>query len=308
MSKFSLVGAAGILIGILGVVGPIGWDYYKTKSEIELSVVEKSIIISKPEKLDGLVITYAGEALDELSKTTFSLTNSGRTPILKKDVASPITVKFAKDSNIIDAKIDRMQPLDLGALLQFNRGEGMLILEFSLLNPGDRIDFSVLAKTTAVDFDAGGRIAGVSSLHVVKDIAQDKISKSAPWTFYPVGFFSAFLALTSMVGFTRFPAEKRTKARFSAGTFELPNHKTLDAWIDWVNSDFFFMTPSEREPLIMLLKTLPVGDDFAAMHGEKIMAAVQSILNRMTPNLRVALVVFGIAAAGGWYVFSSILV
>lgn len=306
MTKFSVAGAVSILIGILGVIGPIGWDYYKTTSEIELRILEKSIVISKPQKLDGLVITYGGEALDELSKTTFSLSNTGRTPILKKDVASPVTLKFAKDSSIIDAKIDRMQPLDLGASLQFNRGDGMLTLEFPLLNPGDRIDFSVLAKTSAVDFDAGGRIAGVSSLHVVKDIAQTKVGKSLPWTVYPVGFFSVLLALVSIVGFSHAPAERRMKAKVNTGTFELPNLKTVDAWIEWVNADFYFTTKDERGALISLLRSLPPGNDFAADHGVVIFAAVQRMLSTMVPNFRMALIVLGIAAAGGWYVFSNI--
>lgn len=84
MKRSGLVGVTGILVGLLGVVGPIVWEYYKTKSEIKLRVVGTSTIISKPKKLDGLIITYDGEALDQLSKTVFSLINSGRTPILKK--------------------------------------------------------------------------------------------------------------------------------------------------------------------------------------------------------------------------------
>lgn len=306
ITKLGFASVTGILVGILGVVGPIVWDYYKTKSEIELRVIGKSVIISKPEKMDGLIITYDGEALDELSKTAFSVINSGRTPILKKDIVSPISVKFAKESNIINAKLDGMQPQDLGASLRFNRGDGTIVFEFPLMNPGDRVDFSVLSKTGNVKFDAVGRIAGVSSLTVVKDIPQDKVGKSLPWTVYPVGFFSALLAFASIMGFRQVPTEMRIKTQIKTGTFELPRLKAKEEWMAWINSTFYFTTVNERAPLLLLISELPDADDFATIHREKIMAGIQSLLRSALSNLVMGLIVLAIATAGGWYVFSNL--
>lgn len=199
-----------------------------------------------------------------------------------------------------------MHPADLGASFQFNKGDGTIILEFPLLNPGDRVDFSVLTKNSSIKFDAIGRIAGIPSLTIVKNYPQDRAGKSVPWTVYLVGVFSAFSLLVSIVGFTDSPKEMRIKARIKAGTFELPSLNTKEEWIAWVNSTFGFTTKQEREPLCILIRDLSDMDNSNTLYREKIMTGVQSLLRNATSNLLMALVFLVIAAAGGWYVISNL--
>lgn len=306
LENLGIMSVAGIIIGILGVIGPIAWDYYKTKSEVELRVIERSVIISKPKKLEGLLITYRGEALEELSKTAFSFINTGRTPILKKDIAMPISIQFSKESNVLDAKIEELYPKDLGASIQFNREPPSIMLEFPLLNPGDRIDFSILARKDNIDFSAGGRIAGVSSLKIEKDNYLEKKSKNRPWTIYPVGLFSLVLAFASFVGFSQYPRELKFKRAVKRGTFKLPNIMTRDEFISWVESSFDFTTDSEREPLLVLSRELPDTDNFSVDNNEKIMACIKNTLDNATSNLWMGIFVLTISAIGGVYVFTNL--
>jgi len=256
--------------------------------------------------MDGMTITYAGEALDELSKTSFSVINTGRTPILKKDVASPITVKFAKEANVIDVKLDGMQPKDLGATLKFNKEDGELILEFPLFNPGDKMDFSVLAKTSNVQFDSVGRIAGVPTL-VVKDVSQERVGKSRPFATYPVSFFSLLLIIASLsLLLSEYPAEIRIKSQIKNGVFELPSLKSKVEWLAWINSTFSFTTTNERKSLLQIIGNLPDVENLAILHREEIRNGIQRLLGQALSNLKAAVIVFLIAAIGGWYVFSNI--
>lgn len=305
MKNLNFASISGILIGLLGIFGPIIWDYYKTNTAIELRVVGKSTIVSKPEKMDGLVISYSGEVLNELSKTSFVIVNSGRTPIHERDVAAPISIKFSDESDIIDAKIDSVFPQDLDASLYFNKTEGSIALKFPLLNPGDKIDFSILSKTSNITFDAAGRIAGVPSL-IVKDISQERGGIGRRWVVYFVGIFSALLFLVAIVAlFTLLPDERRIKSQVRAGTFLLPSLKSKTEWFTWINSTFKFTTEKEREPLLQLMNGLPDTESLAISHREQIMVAIQSVLRHSMSNLTAVGIVFGIALIGCWYVITN---
>lgn len=305
--KISIVSIIGVLVAILGIVAPITWDYYKTKSEVELRVIEQSLIISKPKKLDGLVITYHDKPLEELSKTVFVVTNTGGTPILKKDVAIPISIKFPKDSNILDVKLEGMQPKDLGALLHYDQNSQSITLDFPLLNPGDRVDFSVLAGTHNIEFLPGGRIAGVQSLKIVKEALQEKVNKSPSWIVYTVAFFSILLIIISIEGFRAFFKEIKFKAKLKRGQFTLPDLKTRNECINWVNSYFSFTTKSERGSLIVLLRKLPDTDNFSTTHHEEILSAIKEMSDNAISNFIVLIIVLAIALLGILYVFGIII-
>lgn len=303
-NKSNFFGIIGIAIGIFGVVGPIAWDYYKTKSEIELKVIESSVIIEKPKKLDGLVISYGGEELDELSKTTFSLSNTGRTPLLKKDVVQPIHVRFSPESRIIDAKIEATNPKDMGATIQFNRADGYIVFDIPLLNPGDQIEVSALSKSIKVDFHVTARIAGVTSLNVVKEIAKPR--GPTPWTIYPVGFFSALLLLASVVGLSEVSAEIKTKKSLRAGTLDLPQMHSLAECLAWIDAQFFFTTKTERRVLKSFVETLSDRADFSSAYRNEILGGVQRLVDNAVPNLSISIMFIVISGLGGWYVFTNV--
>jgi hypothetical protein len=299
MKNFSIT---TIILAVLGVTVPIVWDYYKSTSAIDVQITGRSTIFSKPEKMDSLVITYNGEVLNELSKTTFSIVNSGRTPILKKDVALPISMQFEKTGNIIDAKIDNMHPTDLGASILFIKEKSVIVLDFPLLNPGDSIDFSILAATSNIKFDASGRIAGVASL-LVKDISQEKAGKRTPWVTYPVAIFSFILALATLGVFMQLPAEVKTRKKFKRGELIIPQFASIADYESWVNTTFSFTTVKERKTLIQIGYESLGGDNVFIQNDNKIFSAITEMLISSTSNLTTGLITLSITAWGVWYVY-----
>ncbi|MDD2776379.1 MAG: hypothetical protein PHU06_10515 [Gallionella sp.] len=305
MKKLFNVGFWTILLAGLGIVVPIVWDYYKTTSAIELVLTGKSTIISKPEKMNGLVITYDGESLEELSRITFSIINTGRSPIGKKDVVSPIVVSFAKEAGVIDVKIDSMQPPNLGANLIFDKAVGSTTFDFPLLNPNDRIHFSVLAKTSNIKFNAAARIAGVSSLGV-KDISDDKTKKIRPWTIYPVGFFSVlFLMVAFSMLLKDYPNERRVKRALKSRVFDLPLYQIKSDLIDWVSSTIGFLTNKDRDAVILFIDNFSDSELTNDITRTRIMDSIQHAVNRAQSNLQTGLLTMILSFWGLWYVFTN---
>lgn len=307
IKNFSIVGALGLLVGILGVIGPIAWDYYKTKSEIELRLIEHSPIVEKSKKLDGLRITYAGEEIEQLLRLTFSIQNIGRTPILKKDVVSPIYVQLAAAADIIEAKLLEKSPSNMDASISFSKANGRITVDFSLLNPGDKINVAVLTKSADTSFDAGARIAGISNLTIAPNLALGANSaRRATWTLYAAGFFSLLMAIVGIVGVTMTKAESKVKKLLRSSSFSLPPFNTRGEAKAYVESAFAFTTSKERAPVHSLLDSLPEVPPFGTTHRDAITHAIEQMIESATPNLPIAIIVFAIAIMGGWYIFTNI--
>jgi hypothetical protein len=301
INKQLFVTILGIIVAIVLGVAKIASDNERARSGIELRVTGTSTILSRPEKLDGLKITYNGEALDKLSQTVFSVVDTGNTPIQKKDVSSALFVLFDEAQNIIDAKVVETFPQGVDAELKYNKELGKVTLEIPLLNPGDRVDFSVLAKSAQIPFTAGARIAGVPPLVVTRVSAQDPPEKRHSWTVYPVAVLFMLCLLICIAGFFMLLAELRMRQRFSLETFTLPTHSTKEEWISWVNSTFSFALEKERSPLIDFFKNQPDGQNMASLDREQVMAEVQALLIRTVSNIKMFLFFLTVVILSGMY-------
>jgi len=303
----SFLGALGLIIGVLGVLGPIGWDYYKTKSEIELQLVDLSPIIEKSKRVEGLQVTYAGVGVDELSKATFRIRNSGRTPILKKDVVSPLYIQFPKDSKVVEARVLESRPKDLDALALLSKADARVTVDFSLLNPGDGIWISILTQSTSVKFDAGARIAGISKLVIAPNATLvTKSTGRISWTVYPVGIFSLLVAIAAVIGLRDSRREFRVKNAIRGKTFSLPHLKSRDGVQSYINSKFSFTLSKELAPLLKLIDSLPDSDDFTATHHDAILRGIEDLLDRAVQNLPIAIGAFLVSGFGFWYILAQI--
>lgn len=305
--KFGVIGMLGVVIGILGIVGPIAWDYYKTKSEIELQLIEQSPIVEKTRKLDGLKITYAGEVIDELSRATFQIRNSGRTPIQKKDVISPLYIRLPVTLKTIEAKVLETKPKDLNPSVFLNKGDGLITVEFSLLNPGDTITVGVLTQSADVVFDAGARIAGVPDLIIAPKVTlSTKTTKSIGWTVYAAGIFSLVMTFSGFGILLMARDERKVKNSLKDKSFSLPLMNTREEVKFFITSKFKFTTFSERAPLLQLIDDLPDSAEFSKIHNEAIYRGVEGLLAQSTSNMPVAVFVFTFSALGFWYVIAQI--
>jgi hypothetical protein len=308
MRNFNALGILGIVIGLLGVAGPIGWDYYKTKSELELQLIDDSPIVEKSKTPTGLRITYAGEPVDELYRATFSIRNSGRTPLLQKDVISPISIQLLKSSKIIEASIVDVAPKNLDASVQFNKADARITVAFLLLNPGDRINVGVLMQSSDIEFSASARIANISEITILSNVKLGATTRrSISWTTYLAGLFSILMMIAGIAAVKYSILERTLKNKFLRNSFSLPILNTKEEYKSYIDSILSFTTQNERKPLHNFIDNLPNSDHFGDSNRDIITKEINSVLTSATPNLPVTLFIFAISGLGAVYVYFSVI-
>lgn len=301
------IGITGIVVGVLGVIGPIAWDFYKTKLELEVRALDRTILIGPAAKIEGLAVTYKGENLEQLSKTIIVITNTGRTPILEKDVVKPLTVTFDKSTQVLEVRLESAVPPETQASTTYSRERNEAVVSAPLMNPGDSLKLSVLAKTEKIDFEASARIAGLTSVVVEKEGLNGRESRNFPWLVIPVGGFSLLLALASLVGFWQAPRELSVKRKLRQDRFEIPPLANKSQTLIWIESTFYFVTTKERDTFKSFVDTLPDRENFSVVYRAELLRGAQDLVNGMLSNLLMAIGVLSIACLGIWYSVASLL-
>lgn len=248
----------GSLIAIVGIAVPIGWDFWKNRTRVELRQLEEATIVQKQDDLRDLTIMYAGEELQNLTRQRFSLANTGRTPIVGEDLVKPPTITFPKGTRILDAKIEAVYPRGLDARATQLDDSPSVQLEFPLLNQGDNIVFSILiADYSGEPFGATARIVGVGSLTVTRaESVPAKAEKTTHWSIYMVGALTAFLLLGAVGAAGDIREEKAFKRSAAAGGSLLPSGCNKELALRLAPARLSWTTTSERKPLMEHLNGL----------------------------------------------------
>ncbi|QPR54863.1 hypothetical protein [Aeromonas allosaccharophila] len=294
-SKFSFISIASLVITMLGVIAPIVWDYYVDQKGISLSVLSRSVIISPSKDIKGLEVSYKGTKLEYLSKTIFIMENTGNRPLLKAEVVSPVKIKILDDVNVLDTIVESQHPQNIDVSLI--QRDGIIDIDFLLLNPGDKIVFSLLANTERINFDASARIAGVNELIVIDEPSEEGSAWGLLWT--PVAVLSVILIFTSMSGFYQCPQEWRIKRSLNNHSFVIPDLYNIDEAKDWVVKNFYFMTTEELAPIISCLYRLDSKDSL--LNKGEIKRVVSIAVERSTKNLPIAIFIFLVGLFGLYY-------
>ncbi|MCD9212781.1 hypothetical protein [Vibrio cholerae] len=293
--KIGFITFVTLLISILGVIVPITWDYYNAKKDLSLTVVSSSIVISPSSEVDGLKVSYKGIELNTLSKTTFLIENTGSRPLLKSEVVSPIKIEVPKEVKILDAIIDSQVPSNLDVNLI--RNNGIVEINFSLLNPSDKVYFSLLTDSNKLEFSASARVVGVSELAVFYTPPKTLTIWALLWM--PVAIISSLLVIVSLFGFIHYPKEYRVKRALKNNSFVVPEFSSIEEANVWVKETFYFMTKNEIEYITNHLSELDrSGNGFTRDTIEqKARKAVEQSLN----NLIMALFLGSIGLFGLYY-------
>lgn len=300
---FNVVSVLTVVVGVIGVLGPIGWDYYKTTLELELRASKSSEIIAEASKLAGFSISYNGEIVPSLSRMTITLANTGRTPILEKDVVGPVTLNFSKESGVIEAKIESTVPSDIGATVSFDKASGAASIHFPLLNPGDAIRVGILSTGKEIHFDHSARIAGVKSVTYVQELDRPIASEKSRWITVPVGAFSVLMLLVAIYGSSQAVRELGIKRKLRRGKYQIPTLHSKKDFLSWIDKEFSFTTPAERRSLKVLVSSLPDSENFSTVNRDKIQTGISDLIETATPNLVVAAIIFAISALGFYYIW-----
>lgn len=297
----SITWLVGTAIGVLGVVAPVVWDSYKSKLELEVRVADRSTLIGPAAKIDGLTITYKGENLEQLAQTSITITNTGRTPILDRDVVSPLTITFDKAAQVVDARINGTIPADLAAKANYSRDKNEVIVTVPLLNSGDLVKLNVLTKTEKIDFGVQARIAGLNSIVVDKSGLSTSSTRSSRWVAICVGIFSAPLVLISLVGLHQAKRERRAKQALRNDELIIPVLSTKAETILWIDKRFDFASSKERNAAKQRLNQLEDVENFSVAHDVILMDEIRSLLENMMPNFLLAAALISLSGWGFWY-------
>ena len=295
-----------IVVAVVGIVAPILWDRYKLRSDIELRCVSFETLVESSEQLENLTITYNGEALRQISKADFVLINAGRTPILEKDVVSPPEITFPRDTEVLAAKVEGQQPDNLGARLDLDRARKAVVISFPLLNPNDYVRVGVFTNSKNLSFDGKARIAGVSNLSVTQRVPRAaKVSRSVPWTVYPVGFFAALLLLVAVKqSIPNAVKQQRMKRSIRENRFAVPEGGTPETYLSFVNRELSFTTPGERGALLGVVGSFPSGKPLDSNQRKQVELAILATVRSAASNVVVVLILVGASFWGLWYVFA----
>lgn len=305
--KLNILSLLGIAVGVIGIISPILWERYRSSSALELQYISLETLVEKSDQFEKLTITYNGENLEQISKADFILVNTGRTPIVEKDLVSPPQIAFGQDIEVLDVRIETLQPENSGAKVDFDKARNTVIITFPLLNPNDYIHFSVLTNSKALDFDAKARIARIPHLSVVQKIPRaNKVSRSVSWTVYPVGFFSAGLLLAGVSGAKDSVDEHRVKRLVKDGQFAIPRDGTRETYLSFINMKLSFTMSSERQLLIDMVKSFPKNKPLDSTQQLQIEKSIHTIIRSAVQNLPTALFALITGLGGFCYVFAQI--
>lgn len=168
-------------------------------SSVTLELLEETRIPGVDQLPTGIQLFHLDKPISRLTKLRFVLTNSGNKIIRKSDIVVVPTLRFQATSSVLAAEIDRVEPP--GVMAGVAIANNTAAIRFPLLNPGDKIRFSVSVSGERVRFQPATRIAGIDQLRFVDRREQKRAGlgfQDIDWTHYVVtigtvlGFFLLF--------------------------------------------------------------------------------------------------------------------
>lgn len=193
------IAVAGIIIASLGIISPIVWDIVKNKTSISIIKEYSSSLLSNNIANEKIEIKYDGKNIDNISKTQFTIKNTGRTPIISSDIVSPIKIGLA-NGNILDSSIEKLLPQNITTTLNINNDN--IKLSFDLLNPGDIIIIDILSDSNNAIYTCQSRIKNISTIKIEESRVKYKIVKRIDWTFIlvmPITLFCIFALVCYLI-------------------------------------------------------------------------------------------------------------
>lgn len=292
----------GLILAAMSIVAPILWDRWNSRCELTLTQNQITDLVERKADVKGLQIYYFGNVVTSLSKATFTLENTGHTPITKSDVVVPPQLLIEKAS-VLSAALDRMRPPNLGARIS-SAGNAVQV-SFDLLNPGDSVTFSVLVDSSSPEFLASARIKNIPELHYVTAQKQLVFKKSWPWSVYIVGPFGILLFFAGIGILFEVPREKAQLRLIRSNESPLRSGWGDEEFKRYVKSELKFLTGS-RKVVVESLAEQGVAD---LTRGELDKVA-DSLCEQISgePSLGAGLFCLALGAFGIWYVVSNILV
>ncbi|MFX0197947.1 MAG: hypothetical protein ACFFCW_17645 [Candidatus Hodarchaeota archaeon] len=306
--RFSFSIVLSLLIAVVGIIAPMAWEKYRTKSSLELQHLSTTTLLEKSPAIAKLKIFYDNKEIDSLSKIRFALVNNGRKPIMEKDLISPPTIIFSKGANLLELKTERLIPENIEFRPELNSSARSAILSFPLLNPSDVIEFSILLAGRLPNYKAEARIAGIAKLKII-DRAKElgKQPKRISWTVYPVGFFTLFcILLIVRFGIPESIKETKTMKRYLSPGAELPKYQKKSDYLKFIQQELSYIKTKDKLKLTRLVEEQEA-DILNAESQKLINDQIIEIISGPGGSKTATVMLLMLTCIGLWYVLSNVL-
>jgi hypothetical protein len=309
VERFGVLSLAGLVLAALGILAPILWDRYRSRTALELQILSTATVVERGQGIEKLRIMYDTASVPAVSRIDFALINTGSTAITKPQVVEAPTL-ILKSGRMLEVQIVRSDPAGVRASLSLDPSGERLSMSFPLLNGGDALFFSILASTDQPSLTVSGRIAGVRQL-ALRDRRQQTVTRPVrklTVSFYIVSAVTAFVLVILLVGIYIAGGEKALKAAAKSGVIVLPRGLSSDSLRDVVIKAFAEFAGPETRPTINLLAAertaeAPLSDD----RTEEIESTLRLAVLGMTTGPRAIVALAVLAGIGLWFVLGRLL-
>jgi hypothetical protein len=291
----------GLIIGTLGVVSPIAWDWWNKRAQLTIETKSSVSIVSISQPIKSLVLTYNSRKVSELRKITLIVRNSGRTPITKDDVIAPLTMTFLADE-LLEATIVRQVPVDLNPTITATKNT--VTLAFTLLNPRDEAEVEVLTAGKYSGYTATARIKNIDAVEIADISRAIKIRNYFSFGVYVAGAFGLLFALAAVSLLFEIPASKRARAALQDDSHRLLHAQSRGEALGYLKSDLGFLSGSRLRRVRDKVSTHAWPLDDSSRNELKDISIMESSAEN---SLGGAILAFALAGLALWYVLSNVI-
>lgn len=265
-------------IAAVSVAATIAFQQYSNKSNLTLSNVEQSAIVESVDTISDIDVIYNGKKIKKLFSTKFILENTGTKSIKKEHFVSPLILQF--DENILGVMINNVEPKSLDGSISIHNNNNNVIFSIPLLNPSDKINFSVLSESENNIPRVSARIEGIADIFV-RDAKYNnsnektrfitKLKHGAMFFSFAVVFLIGIGLFINFIKKYRYVKSAKSLSIFQGVTSNEQLHKKI-------NSDLSFLTNDNRQYLydsIIDLLSKPSNDNNGNDQEKSVHEAVQ---------------------------------
>ena len=300
----------GLLIAAVGIITPIIWDHYKTRSALELQYISSTSLVQVGQTIDNLTVLYKSKKIPNITKVNFALLNSGRLPIRGQDIVTNPQITFSPSNEILELRVERVTPPELEITPRLDVKKNLIEMSFPLLNKLDRIEFSVLVSGINPTFNASTRISGISNLQVI-----DKTSnagnkyKNISWKFYVVAPLTAFIIFIFFIGLNGTGREQELLRLWSQGIIKIPNELSIEEIRIFIDKTFRpIKTENDLKGVYNYISNLNIQKDtkLESRHIEGISNEITKAVKNLNNTIFALIVIGSLSIIGIWYLMSVI--
>lgn len=290
----------GLIIAAIGIVAPITWDWWNSKASLAITDVRIATVVETREDIKGLDITYNGTKVENLSKVTYRLENTGGIPLEESDIVQPPTVAL-NQGDILSATVEKSYPDNLK--LAVKKENNAVTISFKLLNPGDYIALGMLVDSELPKLSASARIKRVNELKLVLPEDEITISKDIGWTVYIVGGFSSIFLLAFFGFLAEIPKKKKQLSAIVRKETPVHTGEPVKVINNYIENDLSFLTGNRKNSV---KDAIPEGaETLNDRQSENLIKVIAKAIND-EDTWGPALAILALSGGGFWYVLASI--